>query len=404
MNNPKGPNSNKEQLQLSQILDIGADKLQNVSINDLTLGSTSRFLAERSKLLSSTIGLVDKPILKGLATDMINVMSGWLSNPETLCCIIQGLWSIHTDSNKTYTLQDTKFGDFLDSLIAFIDLIIVLLTQDIRKLVIFFPDFIKEIMKMVMGAILLLIQETLFAVRDSVINTLLEWLRSKSNTGDKIWAQCLPLSQMLKIIQRYISDYGIIADLMEKIKGWVSGQKSDASDLAKVLPNIKDLEFLKWLRDLLVKLKQATINFDLCVEQEFFPNDVVPALTGSTNNDPITIATGQQLIRGPVPIAAIPNIMSFDNGQIAVNGSKIPVGDQTPDQLGKWRSRISQDSIVTFGEKYMGIPREIMENAYTKISDQDIGGLLGPNSSNLDPCPGFTRAAKYFGFTQRGKQ
>jgi len=238
---------------------------------------------------------LDVPILKGLAIDMLSVMANWFHDPKVICCLIQAIWSTYAISafkNKqnTFSLVDTKFGDYLDTLISFLDLIIILLSNDIRKFVFFIPDFIKEITSGVMGAILLVMQETLFALRDSVINTILNWINSGIDNGN-VWAKCLPFKQFLDVIKKYISDYGFIANIMEKIKGWVAGLQLKWGTHAKIVPNVNDLEFLYWLRDLLIKLKNALINFDLCVDYSFSSPDGITVTGGNNTGGKLSITT-----------------------------------------------------------------------------------------------------------------
>lgn len=399
MNDTK-PKSDLENLfQLSKTLDTVTDSIGQFGLDDIVLGATGkggRNLAHRVALLRTSVNDIDQPLLKSFANDILGLMSTWFQSPETLCCLVQGIWAMYVDSHhlKGDELSLDKFSDFLDSLIAFIDLIITFLTDDIRKLVSFIPDFIKEIMDGVMGAILLVIQETLFILRDSVLNTILEWIDSVKIDKKNIWARCLPLAQLLNIIKKYISDYGILAKLMDKIKGYTSGLRAKWSLIknnGNLIPNIKDLEYLYWLRDLLFKLKKATINFDLCVDYQYIP-DPLYTVSNQTRNvaavqDTINHSTG-----GSANDGVTADVLSLDDGGLAINESS------NPNSTGKWRARISKESITQFGTNYLGLSREVMENAYTRSTSMDQGSILGLGSDNLDRCPGFSKIAEYYGF------
>lgn len=404
--NPNGPNPSLDNF--SKTVEGGVNTLSNINL-DLASGEAGRFLAGRLVLLKTLVNDLDNPILKGLGTEMLSVMSQWFYEPETLCCLIQGIWAAYNDGNKNNKLKaanttslsiaDTSFGDFLDSLISFLDLIIVFLTQDLRKLVTFIPDFIKEIFGTIMGAILLVIQETLFALKDSVINVIVDWINDKAKV-DNIWARCLPMQKLIDLIKKYTQDYGLLAELNEKIKGYVSGLIGSWGMLKnkELIMNANDIEYLFWLRNVLIKLKQAVINFDLCVEYDYHSNDIAVAIndtstkTVSKINDILTTTTPNENISD----AENNNILSLEDGTIVVNNESS--SNKSDESKNNWRSRISKDSIIDFGINYLGYPREVLENAYTKATSNDQGSVLSPNSDIQDKCPGFTKAAQILGF------
>jgi hypothetical protein len=233
------------------------------------------------------------------------------------------------------------------------------------------------------------IQEALFGLRNSILGNLLAWINEHADFG-RIWSRCLPMFQLLNILKKYIHDYGMFAKLYEKIRGFISGLMSSWSLYKEkdIVGLTRDIEFLRWLRELLIKLKMATLAFDLCVDYSLEPNDNKSDNTSTLPND-YSFSNIPSLTED-VNQNGIPNersdALSLSDGTIAVSGDK------------DMRSRLSKDSIINFGVKYLGYPREVMENAWTKVSSSDMGTVLGDDSSNLERCPGFSRAAQILGF------
>ena len=402
---PINPNSNDDISRFSQaaetIVESSFGRLGKLSVKDV-LGFTTleRKLGKNIGeviLLDELITNLDKPILKGLLVDTIAVVSNWFEDPEILCCLIQGIWTMyvasysHTDLGKLLedgvTLADTDFAKWLDVLIAFVDLIITFISTDIKKLSVMIPDFIKEITNGVVGAVLLVLQEVLFAIRDCAINSILwEINRAKESTFDmsSIWAKCIPFAQLLDILKKYITDYGLFAELFEKIKGFIAGKVGDFGYMKKLdFPkSINDLEFLYWFRDLLIKLKQAAINFDLCV----FYN--AAATTGSVKNQvPPTPEEDDPRVGLPKNRVKRSNPDEIQGIKVAANGTilKDAKGEKYTIPL------LANSSIRTFLNKYYGYPLAFVDNLLSgstsadSINGTDINSNT-PSNFNAD-CP-----------------
>lgn len=392
----KQPNSQIDIDQFSSNADALFQNALQPSISKL-LDTPGRLLSERMELLRHQANEIDRPILKQFATDMVSVMSSWLDDPEVLCCLIQGIWSAYTstkeeidDFRREISLNQTEFGKFIDTMITFIDFIIVFLTQDIKKLSLLIPDIIKELMDSIMGMVLLIIQETLFSLRDSAIGKIFGWMDEWDT--NKVWSKCLPLKQMIDILKRYVHDYGLLANLLEKIKGFTSGKKSDWAKRSKLaLSNAKDLEFLYWLRDLLMKLKKAMINFDFCIEYEFvarplgeddgdgfgpgagddgFHSDLPANGLGKSNTrDPdisqgYGVASDNTILIDNDPKTNNDKYQTSDNN-VGSNNSNIETSD------GRYITRVSNSFIREFIHKEYGIPYEVIENTITRGSSSD---------------------------------
>lgn len=367
-----GANSQLDLDQFSSGVKNIFDKIENPSLLNIA-GTPGKELRKRIDLLKSMVDDLNKPILKSLCNDMISTMISWLEDPQVLCCLIQGIWAsyiaknLKLDTSTRLSLNDSDFGKFLDKLIAFVDFIIIFLTQDIKKLVIFIPDLIKEVMDAVMGMVLLLIQETLFALRDSVLAVIFNWIDSWDT--EKVWAKCLPLKQFINILKKYINDYGILADIFTKIKSYTSSLRIKFGEYQKELvPNIKDLEFLYWLRDLLIKLKQATLSFDLCVDYDFIPTTTINSnsknsTVGETYITDINNKTGDNS-----------SLSSLNNQQgytIGADGTILVNRDKQTSNTGNWIPKLSNSFLREFIHKQYNIPYDVIDNTITRSSSED---------------------------------
>lgn len=365
MNN-KAANSQIDIDQFSTGVNNLFNKIENPSIINI-VGTPAQELQKRTMLLGEMVDNLNRPILKGMADDMISVMVSWLNDPEVLCCLIQGIWAAYAakniNINASIKLSDSDFGKFLDHLITALDFIIIFLTQDIRRITFFIPDFVKEIMNAIMGAILLLLQETCFALRNSIISIIFKWMDSWDT--EKTWSKCLPLKQMINIFKKYFHDHGMLADLLEKIKGYTAGLRTKFEFLANItVPNIKDLEFLYWLRDLFVRLKMASLNFDLCVDYEFIPS------TENTDSKISEITkTSKYITDVSSPESSQRNLSDFQGYTIAGDGSLII--DREKSSNGNWLPKLSNGFLRDFIHKEYNIPYDIIDNTITRTTSAD---------------------------------
>ena len=358
-------------------------------IHKMKTGPMQDIESGKSELLSEIINKIDKPILKGLAQDVATVLTNWFEDPKIICCLIQGLWSIYAtdkmkkdlNARKSMSVSNTDFTDFLDMLITFIDLIIVILTNGIKKLVFMIPDILKEIMYGVMGSVLIVLQQTMYALRDSAIASIIRWIDNSvaGVNGDSIWAKCLPLSQFLDIVKKYVSDYGLLSEIDEKIKGYIASMHNRFGLQKKLnLPqSAKDLEFLYWFRNLLINMKEATLNFELCIPFQYDPSassdSNIPNNSNYSNEQPFN-NNGYNLTPSNLGIK-----MSSDG--------TILVDKQTVNTL----PLLSNSSIRGFLNKYYGYPLDVVDSLLVGSSPKD--SIIGTdiNSNNISDlnadCP-----------------
>jgi hypothetical protein len=396
-NNPNKPNSTDDIEKFSKSAEYILDSISSpASIQDvLNLATTKLGTTEGVQLrpiLTEMVNNVDRPLLKNMALDVVTVMSNWFEDPQVLCCLIQGLYTIF-DVSRTgkqqgdYNLANTEFGEMLDVFIAFIDVIIALLTNNVRKLAITIPDFISEIMNGVIGAVLLVLQEVLFAIRDSLIKIIIDEINYRDDQVDNWWTKCLPLAQLFEIMRKYVSDYGLFATLFEKLKGMI-GQMVGLATFYKGLDfpqNIKDIEFLYWFRDLLVKLKQASISFDLC----FLPPTAATATDGDQRVSGIPPDGGGG---GPDPLDTGYSVVGRSNPSDIQGITVTPDGTILQDKAALRKgttSVLTNSSVRGFLNKYYGYPLDVVDSIIVgptsadNIQGTDTGGNLNLNAD----CP-----------------
>lgn len=392
--NQRKPNTQEQVNSFSTGIENLVESTENINLGDI--GNIARNLDARATFLRSMVNKLDRPILRQMAADMLSSMSSWLEDPEVLCCLIHAIWGAFTASagepERRLRIADTKFGDFLDMFISFIDLIIVLLTDDIRKIKLYFPDIISELVNSIMGAIILSVQETLYSLRDSVIASIFEWIDNKDT--DATWTRCLPVKALLNILKKYTHDHGMFASLMEKIKAYTSGLRLEWSYIAELPTNARDLEFLFWLRNLLIRLKQAVLNFDFCVDYEFVPasDSADQTSVGSPRVESVSATNRQQPNFSEV--SSTPKSQGYTtgaDGTVIVDPSKVS-GDN-----GVWLSRVSNSFIREFLNKEYNLPYDVIDNTITKaVASDNIQGtkINGKSAEVIQDLCSFTPTAK----------
>lgn len=411
--NPNLPNSLSDVERYSQAVtnnvDLAFGRIGKLTVKDVIGGNIGDRLLEKnlgtntSVLLESLINDLDRPMLKGLLMDTITVVGNWFDNPQVLCCLIQGIWAMHASSYSNTDLANllkdggsniagSNFAKWLDLLVSFVDLLISFIGTDIKKISIMIPDMIKEISNGVIGAVLLVLQEVLFTLRDSAIAKIIWEIDNAAESSlnmKTIWAKCVPFADLLDVIKKYVSDYGLFSELFEKIKGFVSGKVGDFGYMKTLnFPkNVKDLEFLYWFRELLIKLKQASINFDLCVNYHAaVPNGVLnpedKSPTKTTTNDGGGGGGGRG--GGDTP-PYVPGLITGPNGTILSNN------ETQQEQRDNILPVLTNSSVRGFLNKYYGLPLDVVDNLLVGSSPTDSIHGTNINARNLSAvnadCP-----------------
>ncbi len=292
--NSNQPNSQKETM---DTITKFADSLGNTSfggLNDLiSIANTAEL--DAIGLLRKLTNDIDQPLFKSFANDMVNFLGSFYGSEEVLCCLLKNLliaagagetiseWQEavrkfiekktgqEQDIENEYKIavSDLAFVRTLDEMIFVVDTIIIFLELDVQDIVFPILDFSHLLSSAILGMIIIAMQEIIFTLRDTAIAWVIDSL--VKNVGDQSWIKCLPFMDFIRILRRYIHDYGFLDRLFSLMNGFIGDKfkKFDKYRKNEVLENIKMLEFLKWLRDVLVKLKNAAVDWELCVDLNF---------------------------------------------------------------------------------------------------------------------------------------
>lgn len=382
----------------TDIIELSQDKFDQ-AINESKVftpfSEAKLFYDDKKALLKSLIDGVDRPILRSFMTDMLNVMVRWVENPNLLCCLIQGVIGLYNsfDPKNYLGLNEVDkenfynyiegFNNFIDTLVAFIDLIIVLIAEEAKPFTFAIMDLIKDLMVAVVGAILIAVQQVIFELRDKAIDKIVKWI--SSHEQNNLWSKCLPFNDFINILKKYVSDYGILAKWFDIVKGHISGlfNKWQNAQKLRLIANVRDIEFLYWLREFLLKLKLAANKFDLCFEFNS-SNDDRGNTKSSDESDSRSVpppnGSPTQGNQNPVPpVSATIN----SDGTILTEGN--PFGANGV--IG-----FTNDSIRNFLNKYYGLPIDIIDqrmSGSSGINDNIIGSNINSNnwsSLGMD-CP-----------------
>jgi hypothetical protein len=200
---------------------------------------------------------------------------------------------------------------------------------------------------------------------------------------------------MIDVLKKYVSDYGMLATINDKIRGYISGLEMGMGAFKRgigFVETVDNVEYLKWLKSLLIKMKAATLSFELCINWNWIPDPE------DSPESIRTIGTAKVERRGAVPRYGYNgehspeetmNVVQHDDGTISVN-NKPSTQIEGTEKTGTMRGRVASSTIKAIGRMY-GFPEEVMDQAYSSYTDGDLGSVLnteGRSSNENFPCPG----------------
>lgn len=392
---------------MDRITKIG-DSLGNTSfkgVNEL-ISITGQAQLDAVGLLRKLTEDVDNQVFKALASDMINVLASFYGSEEVLCCLIknlflaskagnhikawkekmklfkEGITGEEEDLSEEYSLSvsDLGFVKVLDEMIFVVDTIIIFLSLDVEDFVIPALDFAKLLSDAVVGMVIIAMQEIIFTLRDTAIAWIVEAL--SSNVGSESWVKCLPFMDFVRILRRYIHDYGLLDRLFKLISGHIGARFKtfSAYQTSDFINNVKMIEFLKWLRDILVKMKNATISWEFCVDLNFdFDPDLDKTQIESQYDDFITNPNYTGVTTGK-PEDNL-NITLGDDNTILTTESILD-----PNKVGNFHPP-SNSEVNSFLTKFLGLPKDLADQitGMTDNTDNIQGSLSSdPHRTNND--------------------
>ena len=358
--------------------------------------------------LDRMITQIDTPILKDLMTDMSNLLSSMYGSPEVLCCLIKNIFLSVAGANdlENYrTLQELLRGDpssvtdeeldslnpfnsssvagSIDSLIFIIDAIIIFLEMDLQDFVIPTLDFSSMMMESIVSALVMILQEIIFTLRDTAINWILQTVQD--NLGESPALKCIPFMDLIRFIRKYLHDYGLTGKFFNWFKklidGFISNRKLHWQQVVEkeTMDKAWAIDFLKSLRSLLVSLKDATLDISMCIDID----DQLPD-QGTTDAE-VREGEGFGLFTG-MPgehnndNGSINNLNAIvaDNGTILKDSSGAATGAGNPSRY----KAPSSSEINAFLQKQLGLPADLANQLSGLTSSLDnIQGTLSDNPS-----------------------
>ena len=354
---------------------------------------------------------VDNPVFKNLANDLINILGSFYASEEVLCCLIKNLLitvkaggAIDSAKKKIIDMEkqildgkiedsnlsvsDFDFVSTIDELIFIIDTIISFMQLEISDFVLPNLDFAKLISDTVVGMVVISMQEIVFTLRDASIAWIIDALSRR--VGDNAWAKCLPFMDFTRILKRYVHDYGMLERLFNMISGVVGAKHAKmASYVENSFPrNVKEVEFLKWLRDILIKMKSASISWEFCVDLNF-----------DASHDNEDISEGQQNLTDFLSQNNLKDITTGDpdnnikttlgdNNTILTN-AEINQGQSQPDQVGIFAPP-SDSEVNGFLTKHLGLSKDQADQLTGFTSRDNVQGTLSDNPTTTNNDCGYT--------------
>lgn len=405
----EGKNPNRQQEVMDKITKIG-DNLGNTSfrgVNEL-ISITNQGQLDAVGLLRKLTEDVDNQVFKTLASDMINVLGSFYGSEEVLCCLIKNLllaakagdhikaWKDKAKKFKenltgeeedlseefSLSVNDLSFVKMIDEMIFVVDTVIIFLSLDMEDFVIPALDFSKTLSEAIVGMVVIAMQEIVFTLRDTSIAWIVEEL--SKNVGGENWVKCLPFMDFVRILRRYIHDHGLLDRLFKLISGHIGAKYKifKGYQQSDFVNNVKMIEFLKWLRDILVKMKNASISWEFCVDLNFdFDTNKDKSQTDNAYDDYVTNPDYTQVTTGD-PENNL-NVTLGDNNTILTNTGE-PILD--PNKIGNFHPP-SNSEVNSFLTKFLGLPKDLADQI-TGMTDntKNIQGSLSsdPHSTNND--------------------
>lgn len=380
MNN-KNPNSKLDITQTSDSIEQFVNSVKRPSLSTVTLGQGKKYL------LQLEVDELNNKILYQLADDMISTLTTWLEDPEVLCCLVHAIWDgFFRKSNEEFELgiANTSFANFLDDIITVVDIILAFVTNDIKESFEFvMEDIIKIFMDTILGATLTVVQEISGALRDTFLNMVFNWIDDFDT--EETWTECLPMKELINVIKKYIHDYGILSEIFEKVQAYIGASSNKWKKSMEAPVKTKDLEFLYWFRDLLVKLKRSVVNFDFCVNYQYVPTNG-DNVSGNVNNASNERITSIEKINNP-DIARQSSSSPHQGYTIESDGTILVNKDKLKDDNGMWIPRVSNSFIRDFLHDEYNMSYQAIDNIInTGTSSDSIQGTVTNNEKLMDKC------------------
>jgi len=365
---------------------------------------------------------IDKPLLKGLATDLIDVFNSLYIDEDVICCLIRNLLlqlgaetflnslqdyvkfmsekhldGIHIDKgNFQLFVNETEFGKAIDRQIALIDIILTFMTLDLsEELVAPTLDFIREISEAAVGFLCIAMQEIVYTLRDSTINWIIDKIDEKQDPESIM--KCLPYLDFMSVMKKYINDYGMTDKLLALVNGYIGEQhkkfkkfltdkkndkKNDKKDKdGNTVPhNLKMIEFLKLVRGIFVNIKESVVSFEFCAFLSELPEFTQDDIDKQDSNPFYRYIRNQTFNQPNNANITANNIVFGDDNTILRNSTTDSAADSTKYN----NTKLAVDNeLRSFLRNYMGISSDKADQMLTAGIDNNDGNA-NKISNNCD--------------------
>jgi len=334
--------------------------------------------------------------LRMFTSDLMEILVEWWHDPRTLCCFIKNItaaahsyfgkdtvWVDEKDElgnpvidpetgkvvqkevdtvkailNGDYEYEGiTKTREFFDKMIVILNLIKKFLQSSISFDLMLSLDLGLAISKASLSALVAILMSLQQMLQDQVYYKMLAWVEDNWHEN---WRQCFPIERLLRLIADWVTGpNGLFKDVERWVNGFLSefstGPKNFTSaDKKKMI----DITAIDKLINLLIWLRDAVLNYELCIEADFNGDeDLNDASDGSDTSDqsrggsltePINAGLGTQGLNKPAGFGFNGGVVfPTDNEIHAFITNRMGESTEFADQVLATAKRVENSSPVT---------------------------------------------------------
>lgn len=238
---------------------------------------------EFRNLLPDSMAFAGGTIYKFL-TGFAEVLNEWYHDPRTLCCFIKNIAALASYEKSQMTKEEayaaifrggasfaslTGTENFLNKLIAILEIARAFLIRGLGFDIMLNLDLGLMMDKAGVGAMVAVLTTLYQMLKDEIYYKLMELMKSWATNN---FTQCLPLDRLLRLVVDIMTGPEGIFNFIEKfIDSYLSELSSDMnygfnqSKKSKMM----DVTAIDKLIALLAKIRDAVLNFELCIEADF---------------------------------------------------------------------------------------------------------------------------------------
>jgi len=230
-------------------------------------------------------------LTRDLLTEMADILIQWYQDPKTLCCLIKNLAALGSmlreqdfssenwDQEKQKFFSGVRSEDYLGddyfrtrkiliNIKEYLDIIIEVLSLDFSRDMFASFDIGKEMADMLVGLMIAIMEAMIASGKKAWYDKVQEWFKDLNQLD----LQCLPLNKMVDALFRFMSDdHGLFSLLRRYTDEYARYLKFRFINnfKKKYISRTKDIQFLKFLRDLIEKIIASLDAYEICVEDDY---------------------------------------------------------------------------------------------------------------------------------------